>query len=292
MAEIFIAAKRLTFKCGYFDADMKIIQTLLLLTILVESLHAQDPMEDWDNYVISVKEYPVSIVVNLGLKEKAPMPGHPYLVILRTKYANPDASGFPGEAERLELNDVENELEKTLKDNNGGIYAGRFTQRGLREFYFYTLDTVDYLSACQVVMSSHPSLPWLAKALYDKNWTNYFEVLYPSDVELEKIQNRRMIKVLEEKGDNPTKARLIEHTLLFRTQGNRRSFLATLELEGFRVEEMPIEKTEPGEFPFKLVIARHEKPELLHMNRLTITLGQHAKKNNGRYESWQTQVVK
>jgi regulator of RNase E activity RraB len=141
-------------------------------------------------------------------------------------------------------------------------------------------------------MANHPDFPWLAKALQDKSWSNYFEVLNPSDVEMEKIENRRMIKVLTDKGDDLTKTRDIEHFLYFKTQGNRRGFLTALDLPRFKVIDMPIEKTESGDYPFKLVISRQDKPELANMDQITIKFVQLAKKNNGRYDGWKTLVMK
>ncbi|HLO79894.1 MAG TPA: DUF695 domain-containing protein [Chitinophagaceae bacterium] len=272
---------------------MKIIQTILLFCIVfIQSAELQAQDENWDNFIMSVNNHPVSIVVNLALKEKAPMKERPYLVILRTKYADVDASGFPGDSSREELIQIENELEASLKTNNGAIYAGRFTQRGLREFYFYTLDTVDYVQHCNAVMQSHSNFPWLVRALLDKTWSNYFEVLNPSDIDMEKIENRRMIKTLLEKGDNPTKTRDIEHFLYFKTQGNRRGFLTALDLPRFNVIDMPVEKTESGDYPFKLVISRQDKPDVQVMDKITIYFSQLAKKNNGRYDGWKSQVMK
>lgn len=281
-------------KWNYFALlNMKIIQTILLICILFPAISfAQQHTQDWDNYIINVNDHAVSIVVDLGLKEKAPLAERPFLVILRTKYSDRDDKGFPGEGSRPELESIENELETALIKTNGAIYAGRFTQRGLREFYFYTLDTLEYVRHCNEVMKKYSDFPWLARALYDKSWSNYFEVLYPSDIELEKIENRKMSKYLESKGDNLTKTRKIEHLMFFKSQGNRKKFLESFNMQGFSVTEMPVEKTEPGDYQFRLVMTRDDKPEMVRMDKITVQLVQLCKKNNGRYQGWQTHVVK
>lgn len=248
--------------------------------------------ENWDNFIISVNGHPVSIVVDLALKDKAPQKERPFSVVLRTKYLNPDENGFPPEEQRGALEQIENQLEAALKKENGAVYAGRFTQRGLREFYFYVLDTVGYMATCNRIMQRFPEYPWLAKAMQDRNWSNYFEILYPADDELEKIENRRMIKELEARGDDLSKPRMIEHFMVFKSAGGRKAFLEGLDLPGFRVMQMPVEKTEPGEFAFRLLIGRDDKPSINEMDRLTIYLGQLCRKHNGRYEGWQTHVVK
>ena len=248
--------------------------------------------ENWDNFIISVNGHPVSIVVDLALKEKAPQKERPFSVVLRTKYANPDENGFPPEESRAALEQIENRLELALRKENGAVYAGRFTQRGLREFYFYALDTVGYMATCNRIMQDFPDHPWLAKAMNDGNWSNYFEILYPGDTELEKIENRRMVKELESRGDDLSRPRKIDHLFLFRSAAGRKAFLQAMDLPGFRVLDMPVEKTEAGDFAFRLLISRDDKPEINEMDRLTIYMGQLCRKHNGRYEGWQTHVVK
>jgi hypothetical protein len=55
---------------------MKIILSSFLLFVLVPAMSQTD---NWDNYVLSVNDKPVSIVVNLGLKDLAPLRKGPLL---------------------------------------------------------------------------------------------------------------------------------------------------------------------------------------------------------------------
>ncbi|MFN5641952.1 MAG: DUF695 domain-containing protein [Sphingobacteriales bacterium] len=271
---------------------MKVLQTFFFLIFFSSRLLAQSIPQEWDNYIFSLNGRPVSIMLNMALKERASGLGRPYAIILRTKYADVDKYGFPGDHDKFRLDSLENDLEKELIEKNGAIYAGRFTQRGLREFYFYVLDTVDFSMHCRSVMDKYPNLPWLAKAIYDRNWSNYMEVLYPSDIEKEKMENRKMVMTLQSKGDDLSRPRRIEHTLYFRVAQSRRTFLISPSLQGFNVSEMPVEKTNDGDYPFMLIIWHHDKPELKKMNEVTLTLTHLAQKNGGKYEGWQTRVIK
>ena len=272
---------------------MKIVFTLLL-GIGLNLLHseAQTVPEDWDNYIISVNNHPVSIVVNLALKEKAPLKERPFVIILRTKYSVSDSSGFPSPEIIGTMDSIEFALEAKLKTSLGAVYAGRFTQRGLREFYFYALDTTQYLTACAAVMDKYRGFPWLSKALTDKTWSNYFEVLYPSPNELEKIENRRMIETLQDKGDPLMTARKIDHLLYFKSVAGRQSFLEAVDMPGLTIDEMPAEKTELGDYGFRLKISRSDIPDNLTMNKITIYLRELSIKYNGIYSGWQTYVLK
>ena len=268
---------------------MKIIFTGLLLLLLIPAFSQSD---NWDNYIVSVNEKPVSIVVNLGLKDLAPAKERPFAIVLRIKYPELDSKGFPAENLADELNQLESELESSFHQKNGAWYAGRFTQRGLREFYFYALDTVGYVQTATSVLLKHSKFPWLVKAVNDKDWTNYFEVLYPHNEEKEKMENRKIIDELQKKGDKTDKQRPIDHTIYFKSDWFRKSFLKELAEPGFKVTEMPVEKTEKGDYPFRLVISRTDRPEIQHMNELTIGLSKLAQKNSGIYDGWSTYVVR
>ena len=61
---------------------MKIILSSFLLFVLVPAMSQTD---NWDNYVLSVNDKPVSIVVNLGLKDLAPVKERPFAIVLRIK---------------------------------------------------------------------------------------------------------------------------------------------------------------------------------------------------------------
>lgn len=272
---------------------MKIVFAFVICTaFFTNTVGAQIVKEDWDNYVIAVNNHPVSVVVNLGLKEKAPYKERPFVIILRTKYTNADPNGFPAPEISGTMDSIEFQLEARLKSQLGAVYAGRFTQRGLREFYFYALDTVQYLGACAFVMDQYRDFPWLCKAVNDKTWSNYFEVLYPSPNELEKIENRRIIETLKKKGDPLNQARKIDHLFYFKSPTVRQSFLKTLDLTDVKIDEMPVERTEFGDYGYRLKLSRSDTPDQFSMDKLCIYLRELAAKNNGIYGGWQTYVIK
>ena len=272
---------------------MKIVSGLFVCFIFFAfPARSQVIPEDWDNYVISVNNRPVSVVVNLGLKEKAPLKERPFAVILRTKYTDTDPNGFPAPEISGVMDSIEFALEAKLKSTLGAVYAGRFTQRGLREFYFYALDTTQYLATCASVMDKFKAFPWLCKAVLDKTWSNYFEVLYPSPNELEKMENRRIIETLKQKGDPLKTPREIDHLFYFKTIAGRQTFLKNLDVDDIKIVEMPPERSELGDYGFRLKISRSDIPDQFTMDKLCIYLRESAVKNSGIYGGWQTYIIK
>lgn len=271
---------------------MKIIHSFFLLVGIPAVSFSQKLPEDWDNYYISSKGKPVSIVVNLALQKISPVKLKPFALIFRTKINETNDDGLPTIPEQEHLEQLENKLEMELAKNLGAVYVGRFTQRGIRECYFYSGDTSSFQQNIKDVMKIFPQYSWLAKATLDPDWSHYLNVLYPSVYDLEKIENRRMIETLKNKGDALETPRPIEHSFRFRSISSRNEFLKSLSLNDFKITYMPKDKIDDELFPFHLIISRTDTPQQIKMDQLTLTLLKEALKVNGRYDGWKTGIVK
>jgi hypothetical protein len=269
------------------------MRIFLLLTLLcsLHPVHALFAQEDWDNYVMEVNRKPVSVVVDLGLKKNAPMADRPNVVIVRVQLAAPEPSGQPGKAELDKLELMENSLESTLRRQLGAIYAGRFTQRGIRELYYYVLDTVGFREQVNMVMAGFRDYPYLCQAREDRSWTNYLQVLYPSDKDLEIIMNRRLLDELSAKGDGLTSPRRIDHFFLFPTPAKREEFLRARLRDGYLLAEMD-ELPEGDALRYSLHIHRDDTPSYAVIASLFLPLWEEARKSQGRYTGWETFVVR
>ncbi len=252
---------------------------------------AQNYQSDWDAYVLKVNKKPVSVIVDLGIAQKAPLKERPFAILVRTRINNPDTNGLPREKENPILNQLEDSLVSHLEKKSGAIYTGRFTQRGLREFYFYALDTVDYAANVASALKTFPGYQWLCLAKFDKNWSNYFEVLYPPPREMERIQNRRVVDQLSRNGDALKASRKIDHFLFFKTKISREEFLRALKQNDFRIEDMP-DEVENNAWPYKLRLSRDDIPDYSNIDKVTLYLWELAQKYKGKYGGWETYVLK
>jgi hypothetical protein len=265
----------------------------LLFLIFILGLHTSlAAQSDWESYVMEVNKKPVSVVVDLALKtSRDARKTRPFVIIFRTKLLSPEASGQPGPDERSRLDSMENQLEAGLQKSNGAVYAGRFTQRGLRELYFYALDTVQFRSVIGQTLLDYPEYQWLCQARLDAEWSHYQEVLYPSERELEIILNRRQLEELASKGDPLTEMRRIDHYFYFKTRTGRDEFIRSIGGEGFQVAAMNDDGKDEIR-PFVLQIYRDDRPGYPFIHSLLIPLWERARKYQGLYDGWKTEVIR
>lgn len=257
----------------------------LIFVFAVAQLRAQQWTSDWDNYIVSINGKPVSVNVDLGLSAVAPVKDRPYVIILRLKLRSPDVQGMPVQQEADILVDLENRLVDLLARQNGALFAGRFTQRGIREFYFYAPDTLGYERALNQSMLPLAGYEWLGKAKLDENWENYFTVIYPSALDRVKIQSRRRIEEMINLGMD-TKAPIeVSHFFSFTDWERRKKFLMGLGDNAMRILSMP-EEADAKTGQYTLVLNKKERPGFAWVETAVVPLYNKSTKSGGAYLGW------
>lgn len=259
--------------------------TLVLLLLTLKAV-SQTAESDWDAYVLDMKGKPVSIVVDLSLAARAPMKDRTMALVVRTRLRNPGSNGQPAMEEIPRLDSLEEDMAARLSKATGAIYAGRFTQRGLREFCFYALDSVGYAEALYAAFAAYPGYEWLGKAVADKAWSNYFDMLYPAPDQLERMRFRRQSDALRQAGDPLERPRPIEHRLRFRTRVSRDQFLRQPGMGDYLIVELPELPDEKNEFPFMLRLQHSAIPDYRFIEQVAMGFRTRALELKGRYEGW------
>jgi hypothetical protein len=262
------------------------LRSLSLLLLLNLQTVAQTVESDWDAYVLEVKGKPVSIVVDLALKTQAPMKDRPMALVVRTRLQSPRPDGQPNRTEIPRLDSLEEDMVNRLSKATGAIYAGRFTQRGIREFCFYALDSVGYSAALFAAFSGYPGYEWLGKAVEDKDWSNYFDMLYPAPDQFDRMRFRRQSDALRMDGDPLEKPRPVSHRLQFKTRVARDQFLRLPGMGGYAITELPELPMEGDEFPFSLRIQSSGIPDYRFIEEVVMPLRKKAMESKGKYEGW------
>ncbi len=259
----------------------------LIVACLHLSLFSQSQkiQHDWENYVLAVDGKPVSINVDLGLSSKAPIKERPFVIILRAKIKNPDTQGMPYPEEYASLLNMEDSLIYNLGKETGAIFTGRFTQRGLREFYFYAPDTIGFEKSVFVAMASFSEYEWLSQAKADPQWDNFFTVLYPSELELLRIRGKKQIELILKDDAKKNESNMVQHSFTFPTVKDREGFLKTLPWTGFEILAMPpLPDTKTNRFALEM--ERKAVLSLEWVDQFVVSLYKATKRYGGKYEGW------
>lgn len=263
----------------------------LFLSGLLFSLAALSQEEGtWEVFLAQYDNGPGSTVLNMELKQKAPISGYTVVVITGVKFTNCNPDGFPADDEFEKLHVIEDSVEKLLAKFTSTILAGTFTNACQRLGYYYITDSsVVRQQLLQLYSRSFPGYTPYIKVRYDPQWEGYLTFLYPSEEMLEYTSNLKVLDGLAQAGDKLDKPRQTDHWLYFKNEADRNCFIKYATSKRFKVESK--KKTE-GKLPYQLQISRVDKVDIRSISGITSELRQEASKCNGDYDGWETFVVK
>ncbi len=257
-----------------------------LAIFLSGPVFSQKIVHDWENYVVSLNGKPVSINVDLGLAAIAPVKEDSFVIILRVKINQLDARGMPSDAEAEELLKMEDALVTMLARQSGATLAGRFTQRGLREFYFYAPDTLGFRKGVNQSMQPFTDHEWLSQAKKDPQWENYFTVLYPGKLDKFRIESRRNLAELSRAGLIRQGPVTVDYFFDFKELDSMKKFLGSPAMAGFEIIFLP-NKPEVDRIAYRLILRKQVEPDYPWIESHLVPLYNAAAKHSGVFAGWQ-----
>lgn len=249
--------------------------------------------QDWDSYLCLIDDEPASILVDLGVVAEAPLSGYPVLGILSVALRNPGPEGLSTQEEFDDLSAIDDAIDDFAEGADWGVYVGRSTSAGTREFYFYIADADGWAGRIGSVMAAFPEYPFQADAREDTDWSAYFEVLYPSPLDMQRIQNARVCRALEENGDAMETEREVSHWIYLPSEEARAEFIEEAAKLGFAAEP-PLDEDEPGdeEPRYGVQVVRMDVPSYDEIDAITLPLFELANELGGEYDGWETKLIK
>lgn len=247
--------------------------------------------EDLAVYFTNINENQIGVViVDIGLASIAPVESKPFLLTCATLMNHPAEDGFSSESENETLNQIEDSLIESIVSNQNAIYAGRLKSGGRIQSYFYCEKTDGIEGTISEATLNYPSYNFQHNFSEERDWETYFEILYPQPLEMQIIQNGRVIENLQEHGDSLEKERQVDHWIFFKSAADRESFLDAIKDKGFEVAGK--DETSQNDSPFTLQLSRLDKVDHESVDEYVIYLWQTAQEFNGDYDGWETFIVK
>jgi Family of unknown function (DUF695)/Regulator of ribonuclease activity B len=245
--------------------------------------------DEWNFYFCRVNDKSASIALDLGLRKQVPDRSKPNLLWVWVYFKSPRPDGLSDSSEFDLLTAIEEKLTETMGRNFNAILSGRITTDGHREFFYYGSHSDEFESAVADAMGNFPGYEFDCGTQGDPGWKQYLEVLYPSDEDRQRIENRSVLDVLEQKGDTLKAPRDIFHWIYFRTKNDRDAFWTAIQQLEYRMESQP--EKPGGAFPFGLCIVRFQSLKQDDVDEAVIELFRRAKEFHGDYDGWETKAI-
>lgn len=249
----------------------------------------RDYRPDWDIYTCSIEDNPAIIGLDLDLRRFAPLKDKPHAIFIAVYLNDPREDGFPQGDEFATLGEIEDSLVEQLEAKLNAYFVGRTISNGVRDFYFYTGNTLLHDKAIADVMINFPNYRYDFGVKEDKTWELYFDFLLPDVQEFQRMQNRKVLRTLRKHGDIGERKRQIDHWIYFVREEERELYWEAVKQDGFLLEENG--RSTEQEYPFILHISRTDPADENSIDRLVMNLWELARQMNARYDGWETVVV-
>ena len=249
--------------------------------------------EDWGVYLCDsfTCDLPAVIRANLALRDFEYTAKYPKRLHLQILYKNANDSGFPTREEGEYVYHIEDAVEEIVKQY-GDMLVGVVKCDERAHIFAYAKNELGYGDEISEIMSENvPDYAYTLAVVEDEAWEMYFHALYPDRYEYQSIMNMRLIEDIKSDGDSMV-PRVLEHCLLFKTEGNREAFLAKVMEDGFiklSSEDRSNNEAIDKEYPYLLVIGREEAFE--NIDGIVWYLMDLAEEFDGDYDGWGCSVV-
>jgi len=263
----------------------------ILLGLLLQTLVSFSQQENWDVYVAQYQKGPGSTLINMSLRQAAPMKQFPFLLTTGVKFIDCTNEGFPVKDGFEILHKISDTIKNIIDQKLKNIAAGTFTYQCERLDYYYLIDTTGIRKLLSAAYERNfPEYEYSISIRNDKEWNGYLTFLYPNEITYEYMVNQKVIINLTKEGDDLSKARKIDHWLFFKTEDDRGKFIAYAEKQKFKIESENVAKESKLKYPVQ--ISRIDNVDVKTISAITIGLRKKAKELNGEYDGWETVVVK
>jgi regulator of RNase E activity RraB len=242
--------------------------------------------DEWDFFFASVDDAVVSIFVDLGIRPEVPIEARPWLLWVHVDMQAPRPDGLSSSEEAPRLKEVGDALDAAVSATCGAQLVGRVTGAGKREFYFHAAEPGPLDDAVAQVMKSFEGYEFQLGSVFQPEWEYYLGTLYPSDTNLQRMQNRRLLEGLAAEGDVHELPRKVDHWLYFADEEGRTACRDTLTAIGFEVEEESLTEDDAAQLPFALVVSRVDSVDKQSINGVTLELVRLAGEYRGDYDGW------
>jgi regulator of RNase E activity RraB len=163
---------------------------------------------------------------------------------------------------------------------------------GRREFYFYAAEPGALEGAAAAAMQGFADYQFETGSAFQPDWDQYLNLLYPSESNLQRMFNRRVLETLAREGDVHEMPRKVDHWLEFPSVEARTACRDTLTAIEFALEDEYSSEEAGDAMPYSLVVSRVDSVDSHTINGITLELARLAGEHGGGYDGWECPVTR
>ncbi len=238
--------------------------------------------DEWDFYFLRVDHQPASIFLDMGIARSAPISGFEKAAYLRVWMNNPRPDGLSSQEEYESLVTLEEAITTSVDEGGATTYVGRNTSSGRRDFFFYTREPSVFSERALAAMSNFGEYKAEIGIRDDPEWSVYFDFLYPSADEKQRMANRGVVEALGKHGDDGQASRQIDHLIIVSNREQADRLARTVSDLGFKLKSQS--PSEQPEGDWWVEFDRIDVP--VEIDEATIMLSKLAREHGGEYDGW------
>ncbi len=241
--------------------------------------------DNWNTYFSHIDNKPASYLLDMDPWSDGEHEEFVHLYRLSVILNEPNEDGLTTQEEAAVLNRMEDVLNDSLSRRY--LFVGRITTNGRRDFYYYTdsADGEELQSRADKAVRHYQY--HINRVEEEKPRDFYYESLFPSKSERQRIANRQLIEQLRALGDQLEKPRTVNHWIYFDSATSCNQFKDNVQQAGFRIENQDSEDNKHS-----LRISRDDVVQFHAISEVTDYLVAVSEEYEGDYDGWETKVIK
>jgi len=245
--------------------------------------------EYWEIYMKQIDGKIASVLFNAGISVDVEKFKHiyPTIAYVKVELKEPKENGLVSQDEASEISFLEDTLEAALIKFRIGKYVGRIISDSYVTFLYYLQFTYNWQDFLDYALDEYKNYNTTTGFSDDSEWSYYKNLLFPNAKEWQIIQNHRVCKALEEKGENLEIPRVLEHKIYFTNTNKtqKEALLKKLNLEGFKISKDLETDGIKG-----ILIYRTDKPHYTNIDKITLDIIDLCEKFDASYDGWETRL--
>ncbi|MBL8879725.1 MAG: DUF695 domain-containing protein [Phycisphaerales bacterium] len=248
--------------------------------------------DQWDFYFSAINDEPASIRLDLDPTADIDSADFPARIRIDVPFQNMTDNGMPTDDEWKSINEIDDAIENWAAQSKRDVYVAAVTWPGRRSFFLYSNREEAPAEDIARLLKRVGREQFDIELEDDPDWREFYEVLYPTPIDMQWMGDRDLVEQLRALGDTLETPRSVDHTALFRSTEDRERFIVQATERGYAADHQDNESASDREaaadddFPYSVTVTKSHAADLDSVHEHTSELCVLADECNGMYDGW------